>query len=890
MKNRLAFASLLLLAALVADPLLGQEVVVTGRVTHEDDGAPVVNATVSIAELGLSATTDNEGRFRLSVPAESVRGQIVELRVVAPRLQSKLARITLAPGELTQDFSLGFAFQQDVVVGSRAAGAASEKAVPVDVFTAEEIEEASGTMETNQILQKLTPSFNFPRPTIADGTDSVRPATLRNLGPDQLLVLVNGKRRHLSALVNINNSVGRGSSGVDLNAIPAAAIERIEVLRDGAAAQYGSDAIAGVINIVLKSGVNPLKLGLTAGTTTHSDGDLIDVNGNWGAPVGNGSVNITAEYRDRDETNRAGFDLRDQVALGDGGNNAVPQPNHHWGDSEATDMMAFLTANIPLSPDATTAFYVFGGWSRRDGSHGGFYRRALDARNQPNIYPLGFLPLIEPDVEDYSATAGVRGVVSNLFWDVSAQYGHNSFDFNLRNTLNTSLGPEIPPNKTTFFAGGLEFNHFLVNADVTREFLVGLAGPLNIAGGLEYRRENFQQHAGEPDSYRDGGFPTQSGGIAEIGAQVFPGFRPANVVDDDRDSYAVYLDFEADVVRSLRIGLAGRFEDYSDFGNTSDGKLTLRFQPIQPLVFRGAASTGFRAPSLSQANFSSVRTTFLPAGTPPVLTPFEVANFRVGSPEAVALGAVPLRPEESTNLSAGIVVNPIPALEFSADFWRIDIDDRIVLSGNFIGPAIRELLASFGGVNGASFFTNAIDTETEGFDLTGRYNWNLGNVGRLDVTAAYSKSETEIVRVSETPPQLAGFQEVLFDRIVRRLTVCGQPEDNLRLGADWQKDRLGFLVRTNRYGEYCSFTNPAEFDQTFSPEWVTDVEIAYTLKPLTFAVGAQNVFDNFPDRNIGTDANLTGPAGAQEAIFTYPRNSPFGMNGRFIYSRVSYTF
>src|SRR5688572_15900865 len=335
MKNRLTFASFLLLTVLAADALSGQQMIVTGRVTHEDDGAPVANATVSIPELGLSTTTGVDGRFTLSVPAESVRGQIVELRVVAPGLQSKPARITLSAGELTQDFSLGFAFQQDVVVGPRAAGAASEKAVPVDVFTEEQIEQASGTMETNQIIQKLTPSFNFPRPTITDGTDSVRPATLRNLGTDQLLVLINGKRRHVSALVNVNNSVGRGSSGVDLNAIPAAAIERIEVLRDGAAAQYGSDAIAGVINIVLKSGVNPLKLGLHAGVTTHSDGELYDVNGTWGAPIGNGAINITGEYRDRHETNRAGRDLRDQVRTGDGGNNAVPQPNHHWGDSEA---------------------------------------------------------------------------------------------------------------------------------------------------------------------------------------------------------------------------------------------------------------------------------------------------------------------------------------------------------------------------------------------------------------------------------------------------------------------------------------------------------------------------------------------------------------------------
>jgi len=884
MKNRLARILPAVLLSVCATYGLGQEgeTVITGRVTAQEDGSAVANATVSIPELNLSAATDTSGRYTLTVPATSARSQSAELRVVAKGLQSRTTTVTLSPGAVTQDFALAFSFQQEVTVGSRAIGTAAEKAVPVDVFTAEQIESASGTTETNQIIQALTPSFNFPRPTITDGTDSVRPATLRNLGPDQLLVLINGKRRHTSALVNANNSVGRGSTGVDLNAIPAALIERIEILRDGAAAQYGSDAIAGVINIVLKSGVDPVTLAAKGGTTTHSDGELLDASATWGTLLGRGSLNLVAEYRDRKETNRAGPDPRDQIRPGDAGNNAVPQPNHHWGDSDARDIMGFLNANIPINDSGTTSFYGFGGWSRRDGSHGGFYRLAMNDRNWPQIYPLGFLPIIEPKVVDYSATAGVRGVMSGLFWDVSAQYGHNRFDFNITNTLNTSLGPTIPPNKTEFYSGSLEFNHFLTNLDLTREFSVGLAGPLNIAAGLEYRRENFQQIAGEPDSYRDGGFRNQFDRPAEHGAQVFPGFRPSNAADVDRDSYAAYLDFEADVLKSLRLGLAGRFEDYSDFGTTSDGKITLRFQPVRPLVFRAAASTGFRAPSLGQSHFSSVQTTFLPVAG--VLTPFEVATFRVESPQARRLGSQSLKPEESVNLSTGIVWNPNPAFEISADFWRVDIDDRIVLSSNFTGAAIQALLADFPGANGGRFFTNAIDTETEGVDLTARYNLDLRSAGRVLLTGAYSKADTEIVRVIPNPPQLAGIQIQVFDRVVRRLTLCGQPEDNLRLGADWQKDRFGFLIRQSRYGRYCSFTNPASQDQEFSGEWVTDVELAYTYKPLTFAVGAQNLFDNFPDRQTPTSAD------GFNGIFTYPRNTPFGMNGRFVYSRVSYSF
>ncbi|HEY6066544.1 MAG TPA: TonB-dependent receptor, partial [Thermoanaerobaculia bacterium] len=466
MKIRLALPLFILTGLLISLPAFAQDAVITGRVTHED-GPPIANATVAIAELGVSATTGADGRYTLTVPAGRVTGQTVEVRVIAPGLQSKTAKVTLTPGTLTQDFALGYSFQQDVVVGSRAAGAAAEKAVPVDVFTEEQVESASASAETAQIIERIAPSFNFPRPTISDGTDSVRPATLRSMGPDQVLVLVNGKRRHTSALVNVNGTIGRGAQNVDLNAIPASAIERIEVLRDGAAAQYGSDAIAGVINIVLKSGGSPLEVGLQGGTTTHSDGELIDVNANSGLKVGTGFLNITGEYRKRNATNRAGNDPRDQIHAGDAGNNPVKQPSYHWGDADEKDIMGWLNGSVPLNDDATTSFYVFGGASRRDGVHGGNYRRALQAQNWPQIYPIGFLPLIEPKIVDYSATAGVRGVVSAAwFWDLSAQYGHDKFDFDITHSLNTSLGPNIPPNKTNFYAGALEFNQFIANLDV----------------------------------------------------------------------------------------------------------------------------------------------------------------------------------------------------------------------------------------------------------------------------------------------------------------------------------------------------------------------------------------------------------------------------------------
>ena len=588
-------------------------VTLTGKVTTAADGLALPGATVTIPALKLSAETGEDGTYSITVPASDARGQTVEVKVIYFGLQTQSANVVLSGNApIVRDFGLVFGFHEEITVGSRLAGAAAEKAVPVDILTPHQIA-TSGASETNQIIQALTPSFNFPRPTITDGTDSVRPATLRGLGPDQVLVLINGKRRHIGALVHVNGSIGRGSTGVDLNAIPASAIQRIEILRDGAAAQYGSDAIAGVINIVLKAGVSPTTLNAKAGITTHEDGGLFDVSANRGWNIGRGAVFATIEFRDRGETNRAGVDPRDQIVVGDAGNNSVAQPNFHWGDADTTDLMTFANAEFPIST-GTTSFYAFGGISRRQGVHGGFFRRAMDATNWPQIYPQGFLPLIEPDIVDWSATGGLRGTRSGWFWDASAQYGYNSFDFNVTDSLNVSLGPTSTQRE--FYSGSLVFDQFLTNFDVSRQVDAGLSGPLNVALGAEYRHENYQIIAGEPNSYIDGGQPNRLGQPAVPGAQVFPGFRPSNEVDTGRHSVAAYADLEANLHRLLRLGLAGRYEHYSDFGSTADGKLTVRLEPHPRFVVRSAVSTGFRAPALAQSYFSAISTNFLAGRRP----------------------------------------------------------------------------------------------------------------------------------------------------------------------------------------------------------------------------------------------------------------------------------
>ncbi|HEY8134348.1 MAG TPA: TonB-dependent receptor [Thermoanaerobaculia bacterium] len=868
------------LLLLVSVPLAAQTV--RGRVTTE--GSPLPGVTVSIDEMGLTTITDADGRYSLNLPATR-RGQ-VKITASLQGFSTRSANIDTS-GNVTQDFILRPSFGQEITVGSRAINAEQEKAVPVDIIPREQIE-STASMETNQIIEKIAPSFNFPRPSVADGTDSVRPATLRGLGPDQVLVMVNGKRRHASALVNVNNTVGRSSQGVDLNTIPASAIDSVEILRDGAAAQYGSDAIAGVLNLVLKSDAAPLKLEVKGGSTTHSDGQMLDTNLSGGWKVARGALFGTVEYRDRYPTNRALADPRDQIKAGDAGNNPVPQPSVHWGDSYERDILSLVNLNLPVSEDSKQIFYAFASYDLRHGSHGGNYRRAIQVDNWPQIYPLGFLPLIEPRISDEALNVGVRGELAKWFYDASAGYGHNKFDFHITHSLNTSLGPNIPPNQTSFYAGSLADRLYTVNVDISRGFNLRLAGPINVAAGAEYRREGWQETAGEKNSWFDGGSLNQFGTArAPVGSQVFPGFRPDNEIDISRNSKAFYVDTEGDVLPQLRVGVAGRFEDFSDFGNTTNGKLTLRYSPAKPLIFRAAASTGFRAPSLGQSWFSAVSTNFLRDDAGNVVG-FQIWTAPVNSAIAVALGAKPLRPETSRNYSGGVVWQPMSNLEMTADFFRIDIKHRIVLSGNFTQTQVQPVLRPLG-ANGARFFTNAIDTRTNGYDLVINHQRPFFN-GRIDLSGAYSNNKTKIVRLEPTPPQLQGLGAVLFDHLQTRTVECGQPRDNTRLMENYSQGPVNVTARQSRYGDYCSINNAVKDDQIYPAAWLADLEIAYRWSKYLFAIGAENLFDKFPGENlkagIANGSEQVGSAGA----FRYPRNSPFGMNGRFVYSRVSYTF
>ena len=867
---------------------------VIGTVRASDGGGGISGVAVRVIGGSQIAMTRGDGTFRLQLPA----GQH-ELQATLIGYAMESAQVTVVAGQTqTVNFSLresALPVDQVVAVGTRRVNrTVTESPVPVDVVPEVAIKNV-GLIETSQILQRLAPSVNFPRTAIADGSDHQRPVTLRGLAPDQVLVLINGKRRHNTALVHVNGTVGRGSTSVDLNAIPASAIERIEVLRDGAAAQYGSDAIAGVVNIILKTGERR-EVTTTFGRVQSdedgrefTDGEHVNINGTYGILLKQGGyVTLNGEYRNRDRTNRAYEDRRTQYLANDPRNSNPPIISSWQGDGDSRDLGGFLNAAFPIG--ANTELYAFGGVTTREGMAAGFFRRANDVRTVRAIHPDGFLPEIGSDIFEFSGSAGVRGEMRGWRWDLSSVYGGNAFEFSVHNSNNVTMGTSSP---TDFEAGTLKFGQWTTNLDFSRAMNLGLRNPVNIGVGAEFRLDNYQIEAGEPDSYRDGGVRIidgpSAGAQGALGAQVFPGFRPADEVDESRSNVAAYLDLESNITERLLVNVAGRVENYSDFGSTADGRIAARLELLEGLAVRGAAGTGYRAPSLGQSWFSATSTNFIVVNG--VNTPFDVRTFPVTTPEAKLLGAEELKPEESVNLSAGVSLDLPFGLTVTADYYAIDIDDRIVLSGNFTQPAVRQLFESrgFTGVGGGRFFTNAIDTETRGFDVVANYGLLLGSAGQLRLTAGYNRNETEVTRIASTPPELAAFQSTLFDRIEEGRIEQGQPKNNINLTANWTMGAFGVNLHNQRFGEVTQHNANPDLDQTFSAKWITDIDVsARLLERFRLAVGANNLFDVYPDEWKDWDMGVNG-ALTTNGIYRYAGGtSPWGMNGRTIYLRLSY--
>ena len=769
----------------------------------------------------------------------------------------------------------GAALEEILVVGSRTPGRSAEDSpVPVDVLTADDLVQ-SGTIggEIGSLLQTNIPSFNMPRQSNSDQSDIVRVAQLRGLNPDQVLVLVNGKRRHTNSVISVESKLGKGSAAVDFNNIPTSAIERIEVLRDGAAAQYGSDAIAGVINIVLKQGSDGGRISASYGAHMTSvdpiDRDITDghtgiLSFNKGFTVGNGYLNVSGEYRDRSATNRSGFDLLPTIGFAEfivpvppsGTPEAAPndavagQRNYRMGDSDSQDLNLSFSAGVEL--DSGFEFYSFGTYSDRDAEGANFFRYPVSDNNVAAIHPGGFLPIGVADVTDYSLAVGLRSQLSDWNVDSSLVFGQNTFDDNLKNSVNSSFGSASP---TSFDRSEYEYSQMVINLDASKGFVVGDM-PVNVATGLELRREDYQSSAGDLESYAAGPvMGGEGGGTARVGSQGGPGLQSDETVNEDRNSFAVYVDTEFELSESFLLSAALRFEDFDDFGNTTNGKLAARWQVADGFALRGAVSTGFRAPSLAQAFFSGSSTSFGPGGGL-----ISTVNLPTSDPLAQANGAVDLDAEESESRSIGFVWGN-DSFSVTFDYYQVDIDDRVVLGGTIPVTGVP-------GIEGIRFFSNSINTETDGFDLVASYSWDQWNV-----SAAYNDSETEIVRAP------AGFS---IEEVNTLETAA--PDSKIILSTTWSSDRLSVLVRGIRFGDtkrVFDFGGGFEPTQVYGGEWSVDTDIQYNISDRwTVAVGATNLLDEYPDKSI-FDISYFGNLPYDAGI------SPLGVNGRYVYVRAS---
>jgi iron complex outermembrane receptor protein len=813
--------------------------------------------------------------------------------------------------------------EEVVVLGSRVAGrTATDLPVPVDTLTAESLAN-TGQTEVGRMLQSLAPSFNFSSSSISDGTDALRPATLRGLGPDQTLVLINGKRRHQASLIHINNSVGRGTAGTDMNAIPAAAIQRIEVLRDGAAAQYGSDAIAGVINIVLKEDSEAGSISGSVGEYSDGDGYTENINLNKGFALGDsGFINVTANYRDRGRTSRAnpqGVCLYGGCVDTDGNGFLEPALGNEVrevsgpgrdpfriGDAASEQFAIAINTALELGAGELYGFVTYSG---REGASGAFYRNpssggaALD--DGENVIPDGFLPIINSEIDDFSINIGYREEFDNgATLDISYTNGGNDIDYSTSNTVNYSFVNELNFGRglsdadiraqipRSAFAYGLELNLETINLDYTQSF-----GDLYVAFGAELRTDEYIITPGEPYSFTD--FDSVDGVALYAqngsgGTQGFGGIGPASAADEERDVISFYLDSEYQLTDDLLVSAAVRYDDYDGFGDTTNFKLAGNLRVTDTVRLRAAASTGFRAPSMQQLFFSNISTQFIGG------VQIETGTFRNDSEVAQAIGIPTLKEEESDNFSIGAIIDLADNWNLTIDLYSIDIDDRIVLSNNLgsgLSPALDAALLATGS-GGGQFFLNAIDTETDGVDIVSTYSDIEVGGGLLDLTFAANFTDTDIADIfSDSSPALTAIApEDIFGGFQPSVIETWQPEERISLIGRYVLDDWSFNLALQHYGEYTTVDTGS---QTYGSELLTDLRIAYDFgNGVTANISGVNIFDVTPDEvtNSGSrGGNFESAPGLEDlaspTVFRYSRRSaPFGFNGAYWSAGVNYSF
>jgi iron complex outermembrane receptor protein len=767
-----------------------------------------------------------------------------------------------------------------------------DSAVPIDRYSGAELEQVlSATGELGAALQTLAPSINQPRVSSSGASDSVRVIQLRGLAPDQVLVLVNGKRRHTNAALDLEGMF-KGSVPVDLNTIPTNAIERIEVLRDGAGAQYGSDAIAGVINIVLKGGGTGGSASVAVGAnrtqfaptgTKIVDGQTQQLAFDQGLTFGNGAtLRLGGEWQAKAGTNRAGpsdagwtswnstpADLAlDQKVLFKSGD-----PKVHSGN-------VFANATVPLQSGAQA--YVFGTAHQRQTEGAAFFRYPGDPSNVASIYPNGYRPVTKGDITDTSLVAGTRFDAGPWSLDASARTGLNVFDYGLSNSLNASLGAASP---TSFHLANMRSGQNSLNLDATRPVSIGGVGsPVNLALGAEFLQENYRTAAGDAASYAAG-----ANTAGAPGAQAGPGLRPQDAVDLSRHVVSAYVDAEAEVTRDWLLAVALRQADYSDVGNSTTGKVSSRLKLGPQWLVRGSFSNSLRAPALAQTGFRFATLNFNADGTGLQNN----ALLPASDPLAQAFGAQPLKPETSQNLSLGFAWRPAKATSLTVDAYRIQVKDRITRTSDLQSDAVTAFLAGRGrtDIQSVAFLTNALDTTTTGLDLTvGHELQAVGGV--LQLNAALNFNRTRIDRVNNNPTALSAIDPTLSllgsDALLA--VTHGSPQSKFILGAHWQGSQWGFTSKTTRYGRVWAYSYDSSAPiinganaQPLGNTWLLDLEAQYKLsRNLTLVAGASNILDKYPPRTLS--GSTYGGA------FPYNYTDPTGLNGAYYYARASLTW
>jgi iron complex outermembrane receptor protein len=796
--------------------------------------------------------------------------------------------------------------EEVIVTGTRSTSrTVTESMAPIDVISSAELTK-SGKQSTRDLISTLVPSANTSN-SGAGASFAIKTVSLRGLSADQTLVLVNGKRRHNTAILFVNGTTQNGQSPPDLDLIPSSSIERIEVLRDGASAQYGSDALAGVINVILKKSPEGGSLTALYGKTAEGDGETGQFSGNFGLKLGeSGYLNLTADVRITDPTDRGDmtpnttqmyFPLNaagQPVKVGTAGSTLDPREataNRHTSHPGSPQVQLFslgYSAGSPITDNIDV--YSFGTFSSRNTAAWLTFRNPNAANNNIAVYPDGYTPRLFLKDRDFQVTGGAKGQdLLGFDWDLSSSFSRDDVDY-YENSLNASLGPASP---TYFYLGTLKFQEWTTNLDLTREVDTGVfSRPLFVALGAEYRDDKFQIVAGEPASYVNGGYVApatspQAGVVFAGGSQGVTGFPPFSAGSFSRDNISAYLNVEQKITDAWEVAAAGRFEHYSDFGNAKTFKLSSRYAILPHLAIRGTASTGFRAPSLQQQHYASSSTigVIVPPATTTQLYPVQL--LPPDNPAAIALGAKPLRPEKSVNYSIGIVAQPLPRLNVTLDVYQIKIDNRILQSGT-LGPntAVSTALASQGlnPQQAAFYYGNFADTKTRGIDFVADYRTDFGDFGSVRWTFSANHTKNEFTRVVQPPAALAAAGIVYIDRVkIGDLTV-GTPKDKYILGADWTFGKFDTNLRLTRYGEVIQRTALAANDETIAPKLIVDLDLSYAAtKNITVSVGANNLLDAYPDSVRA--ANRGTPAFAY-----YNQYSPYGISGGFYYARVAARF